>query len=151
VTVLSEHDVGRFEVTVEKAAGMRFLQRFGDFSRDVQNFGKRHFAALQALMERFSADPFHHHEWLTCVFADFEDFADVGVIEGGGGNSLSAEAFAGLCIGGERGRQELDGDVTIKPHITGSIDHTHATFANVGEDFIRAEFVAGEEGHCLGS
>jgi hypothetical protein len=78
---------------------------------------------------------------------NFEDLANIRVVKRGGGHRLVAEAFPRLLVGGRVGGQDLDGDLTIKPWVEGTVYNTHAAFTNTGEDFIRAEASAGRYGH----
>lgn len=52
------------------------------------------------------------------------------------GPSFALEAFA------ETIRQNLDGDVALQPGVVGSVDFTHAAFAERAGDFVRSEFGA---------
>src|SRR5262249_1668058 len=90
-----------------------------------------------AIMQSFAGDIFHHQKQCVAVFPNFEDFADIGMIEGGGGLCLAAQAFARVRIGCHVGPQELDGDLTIEPRVAGAIHDAHAALTNTGKDFIR--------------
>src|SRR4030095_2561636 len=52
-----------------------------------------------------------------------------------------------IRIGGERGRQHLDRDITVEHRVPRAIDLTHPAFAKLREDFIRAEANAWCERH----
>ena len=57
------------------------------------------------------------------------------------------EALQPLRIGGQTGRQDLDGDVTPQARIASPIDLAHAARAKERDDLIRAESIAGRGRH----
>src|SRR6185312_12808535 len=87
-------------------------------------------------MQSFAGDVFHYQVQALAVVPNFEDFADIRMVERGGCTCLAAQAFASLRLGGHFRRQELNGDLAIKPGIASAIHNAHATFTNVVKDFI---------------
>ena len=79
------------------------------------------------------------------MLADFEDLADEGVIEGGGGNRFAREALAGVGVGGQVRREHLDRDFAAKPQIAGPVDLPHAAAAQRGVNLIRTKPGPGTE------
>ena len=73
------------------------------------------------------------------MFADFEDLADVGVIDRSDGNRLAAQTLTRTRIGGRLGGQQLDGDLTIEPRVPGEIDLAHASGTEGGKNLVRPE------------
>ena len=47
------------------------------------------------------------------------------MVERGDGHRLAAEAFARVRVGGHRGGQQLDRDLTIEPGIAGAVHLAH--------------------------
>src|ERR1039458_8931325 len=58
-----------------------------------------------------------------------------------------AVAFAGGGIGGQMPGQHLDGYLPAEFGVLGAVHLAHTAGADGGEDFVRAEFVAGRERH----
>ena len=56
---------------------------------------------------------------------------------------LALEPLANLRIGGQRLRQDLDGDDAIEPGVAGLVDLAHTAGPEGGENLVRAEAVAG--------
>ncbi len=54
-----------------------------------------------------------------------------------------------IAICGQRGRQDLDSDLTLQFGIGGPIGIPHPPRTQVGGDGIRAETGTGREGHCV--
>ena len=60
---------------------------------------------------------------------------------------LAREARQPLGIVGERGGQDLDGDVAIESRVAGAIDLAHAARPEGAGDFIRTDAASRAEGH----
>jgi hypothetical protein len=63
------------------------------------------------------------------------------------GAGFPFESFAEVRVARKARREDLDGDCPIEPGVPGSIDLAHSAFAQLGEDFVRAEPGSGEERH----
>ena len=94
-----EHDVGRLQIAVQKPAGMGFLERLGNLSGHAQRIGQRHWAVQQPAVQRFAGDVLHHEEQRIAVFANFENLADVRMIDRGDGHRLAAQTLARVRVG----------------------------------------------------
>jgi hypothetical protein len=75
------------------------------------------------------------------VRTDVIEVADVGMVQRRNRSCFTGEALGELSVG------NLDRHIATEAVVMRSIDFSHATFADKGEDFIRAEFVAGRERH----
>ena len=126
VTLRREHDVGGFQVAVQKPAGMRFLERLGNLHGHAKGVEQRHSAFEQSLMQRRSRDVLHHQKQCIAVLAKLEEFADIRVVERRDGHRLAAQAFARVAVGGQRGRQKLDSDETLEPRVSGAVHLAHS-------------------------
>jgi len=62
---------------------------------------------------------------------------------------FAIEPFAELRIGGERLRENLDGNRTIEARVARLVDLPHAAGPEGGEDLVRAEADAGLQGRQL--
>ena len=143
--LLGQHDVGGFQIAVQKPAGMRFLKRLGDLPGRTQGIGQRQSAVLQPAMQRFPLDVFHDEEQRIAVFANLKDLADVGMIERGHGHRLAAQALARARVSRRHGWEQLDGDLAIETRIVGAIDLAHASRPDGGQNLIGAEARAGRK------
>ena len=111
---------------------MRRFQRFGDLSRDGQQFGQRNGAG-----QRRPVDVLHHE----IIGADVVQGTDVRMIQRGDGMSFPLEALAELL------GADFDRYSAVKPRVPRLVDFTHATGANGCEDLVRAESGAYGEEH----
>ena len=87
-------------------------------------------------MQRFAGDVLHHEEQRIAVLANFEDLADVGMIDRGHGHRLAAQTLARVRVSRRLGRQQLDGDLTIEPRVVGAIDLAHASRPEGGQNLV---------------
>ena len=55
-------------------------------------------AVLQPAMQRFAGDVLHHQEQRVAVFANFENLADVRMIDRGHGHRLAAQTLARVRV-----------------------------------------------------
>src|SRR5215471_17558751 len=101
----------------------------------------------QPFAESFAFEKLHDQIGRTFMGANIEDGEDVGVIEGAGGASFLLEPLEALGILRERGGQDFYCDFAGEPRVPRSIDFTHPTSADGGDDFVRAELRARTEGH----
>ena len=57
-----EHDIGRFKITVDYAAVVRFVESIGDFGADFEDLLDGESAAGNTLGEALAFDAFHDQE-----------------------------------------------------------------------------------------
>ena len=70
------------------------------------------------------------------------DGRNVRMIELGKGQRFLAEALSHRGIGKAPGRQDLDGDIALQPHIAGAIDVAHASGADLLQNGVVPEALA---------
>ena len=145
VPLRGHHDVGGLQIAVQKAAGVRFLERLGDFSGQAQGLWQRQATSCEAAIKRVTRDELHHQEERALVFANFEDLADVRVIECGHRHGFVAQALPRVGVGGRVGREQFDRDPPIEAGVVGAIHLTHASRADGRENLIAAEPRAGRQ------
>jgi hypothetical protein len=124
---------------MDEAAGVRLLERVGNFAGDMNGLRERQPTSAQPLTQRRSGDVLHDEEQQIAVLTDLEDFADIRMIERGNRHRFPAEAFARLRVGRRRRRQHLDGDLPIEAGISSAVHHAHPALTNRREDLIRAD------------
>ena len=138
---------------MDDAALMRRLQRLADLSREGHRLVYRNGPASDAIGERLALDQLHdEHVGVSAGGATFEavHVRDVRVVERGEHLGLARKACEPLAVGGERGRQDLDGDVALESWVARAIHLAHAACADGGDDLIRAEARAGRQTHVKG-
>ena len=91
---LNEEDVGRLDVAVDDAAGVRGDERVSDLGGDVEDFFGGHGAGEDAGAERFALEQLHDEVGVAVLLADIEDGAYVGVVEAGGGTGFLEKTLA---------------------------------------------------------
>jgi len=98
VAPLSDENVGRLDVAMNDALGVRSVKAVGD----VDGNGKELFVlqrrARNGVFEGSPIEKFHDDETIAFVLANFEDRADVGMVEGRCRLCLSFESRQGLRV-----------------------------------------------------
>jgi hypothetical protein len=124
--------IGGLQVPVSDAFLMRRIQSIQNLRCAFDGPFQRHRS-----FERISLDELHHQ----IVRSDVVKLADMGMVQGRYRPGLMIEAFGELFLG------DLDRDNAAQPCVPGAVHVSHATRPDVGDDFIRAESVAGNELH----
>src|SRR4029077_9205179 len=127
---------------------MSLVETFGDLCPVTQYLLERQTSPGQARAQRFSLEKFHDDEVNAVLLPEIVELANVGVAQLGDGTSLAPEALQSVGTLGEMRGQNLDGDGAIEAGIGGAIDFAHAAGSDRPDDFVRAEFGAGGEGHA---
>jgi hypothetical protein len=142
-----ELDVGRFEITVNDAVLVSFLERLRDLLRDLDSFVCRDRPALQALGEVFAVDELHRQEVrggavVECRSLEAVDVGNVRVVERGEQLRLAFEACQALGVLGQLGWQQLDRDVAAEVGVGGAVHLARAASADHGGDAVVSERLA---------
>jgi hypothetical protein len=77
------------------------------------------------------------------LLANFEDLANIGMIERGGRHRLTAETFLCLSVSCQGGRQQLNGDLTIEPWVSRLEHHSHTALPDWGKDLVGTKASSG--------
>ena len=137
---LGDEEVLRLQVAVDDAAPVRG----GQAARDLLRRGS---SALRSgsgprdnrAAQRLAVEQLGDHVRLPVGGADVVDRDDVGIVERRGGARLLLEAVQPVGVGGEVGRQHLDGDVAVEAVVAGAIDLAHPAGAQQADDLVRSE------------
>ncbi len=131
-----EHEVLGLHVTVEHAPLVRELETgAGGEHRGARG---RHGDPLtgEAVPERAARERFHHEQTEALALDVVVHRHDVRVREGSERARLLAEAVAHVFVGGERGRQLLDGDVTLELAVMPGQHHAHRAAPELAADLV---------------
>src|SRR5579864_1099920 len=126
---------------------MSLVETFGDLCPVTQYLLERQTPPGQARAQRFSLEKLHDDEVNAVLLAEIVELANVGMAQLGDGTSLAPEALQSVGTLGEMRGKNLDGDRAIEAGIGGAIDFAHTAGSDLRDDFVRAEFGAGGEGH----
>jgi hypothetical protein len=83
----------------------------------------------------------------TFLGSRVEDYQDIGMRERCQGLMFAEESRHSLRVLRKMLRQDLDGNIAVKPNVACFIDFTHPPSTNWRDYFVGAEFVTGREGH----
>ena len=95
-------------------AAVGFGERVGDFERELERLIERQRSPADKLLERLAVDVLHHEEKHIFGFVNFVDRADVRVIDGRCGASLSEETASGFVVTNQLGGKCFDGNCSVK-------------------------------------
>src|ERR1700723_87135 len=88
-------DVGRFDVAVNDALGVRTVEGVSDLDAEVEKFIQLHRLPVDRALQGLAFEQFHGEEVAAILLADFVDGADARVIESGSGARLALKTFEG--------------------------------------------------------
>ncbi len=120
-----EQDVGRLDVAVHDAGGVRGGQGQRSLSEDRAGLLRRHRAAGDELRERLSLDELHHEVGVAAVLAVVVDRRDVGMRQGCGMPCLIPEAVGERRLARGVRAHDLDGDLTAEDGVARLPDVPH--------------------------
>ena len=126
---------------------MRRGDSVDDRNHDAQHTVDRQTAVGNGLGQRPTLDQFHRQEELAVRLLRRIDRHDAGMIERCNRVRLALEPLATFRVVCDSGRQDLDRHQPIQSRVARSVHLSHATGAEIAEDFIGAETAAGVECH----
>ena len=142
-------DVRRLQVAMDDALLVRGLERVGDLPGDGQRLVERDRPRARSARRQVSPSTSSMHEGAHVPACSSARAVDRARCSDGSATPASAprasNRASALRVGGERLRQDLDGDVAIELRVARAIHLAHAAFAQLGEDLIRAERDSGSE------
>jgi hypothetical protein len=131
-------------------ASVRVVQRIRYLDRDPHRFVDAELGfPLELVAQRLALDVGHDVIEESVGGARIEQREDVGVLQLGGGLDLLDEPL-GTEHGRELGSQDLEGDLTVVPHVQGEIDRGHPTRAHLALDQVVAAEGGGEPAARVG-
>ena len=137
-------DVRRLQIAVDDPLLVRRFERFGDLPRDRQRLVERNRARAMRC-DRSSPST---SSITSAVMPRLLRARRCRQCSGGSARRalpLRVETARADLVSGERGRQDLDRDLTFQLGVGRAIHLAHAAFADLGGDFVDAEARAGSE------
>ena len=133
-----EEDVGRLQIAMNDASGVRGVERVRQRSAVFQKVGNVEGAAKEALLQRLPFEQLHDEKPAARIDPDIVHGADVRVIDAGDRSRLPFEPrFRGrLARGGFR--KNLQRHFPMQAAVAGAIHLTHPSGAEEAEDLVRA-------------
>jgi hypothetical protein len=131
--VRRDHDVSRFEVTVNNAATVRSRERI----RDLHGIAERSVHIQAVPRNRLGKGPpghvLHRDKGRAIVNIESVNRGDVWVVQRRGRLRFLLEAAQAPGVGGKLRRKNLNGDVAFQSHIARLVDDTHTAFPKLGD------------------
>ena len=124
-----------------------FVERFGNLGRDGKGSVDWNGTAAQALGERFAFEELHDQEWHALFLADVVHGADVGMADARDGPRFPLEPFELLRRRASRRGEYFDGHRAVESRVAGTIDLTHPSSTEAGQNLVGADSRARGEGH----
>ena len=136
VAVLSHHDVGGFEVSMNDALGVGSGETLGDFGGEIERTGKRQSILREDVTELLSLDELHRYEGDAVDFIDLENDCDVGMVKSCGRLRFLHETAPSFGVRHELGWENLDSYFTIQLGVERTVDDAHTATADFRQDFV---------------
>ena len=124
----SHHDVGRFQVSVHNACGMRLWPTRPDLNRYLRVSASGKFFAGAQLIERLALDDFHGNEVMAVVGGDVINRDNVGWFSAEAAR-LPAQSACGVPGYSSCRRATASGRQADSVRVERLIDDAHAAFA----------------------
>ncbi len=138
-----QENVGRLDVAMKDAFGMRRIERVGDLRPQFENRAQVEGAAGELPVECLAFEQLHREIELPLMIVEAVDRADVRVIEARRGPRLAAEALDRFLLIVRTGlRQDLERDEPAEADILRLVDHAHPASAELLDDAVLAERLA---------
>ena len=142
MAALSDEDVGRLDIAMNDAFGVRCIEGVGDFDCHREQHFRFQGAARDAMLQGHSVQKLHGDERMALVLADVMNRANVRVIQGGGSLRFALETSQSLRVFGHFVGQKFQGDEAVQAGVFGFIDHSHAAAAELLDDPIMRDGLA---------
>src|ERR1700733_6156732 len=88
-------DVGRLDVTVNDALGVRTVEGVGDLDANIEKFIQLHRLPVDRALQGLAFEQLHGDEVAATLFADLINGANTRMVEGGGGPRLALKTLEG--------------------------------------------------------
>ncbi len=132
-----EHDIGRFDVTMHNAPGMRGLERLRHLDAETDNFADPQAPLLHEHVQRLALHVFHGQKGAAILgFSHLVDDTDVGMSQPGSRPGFRAEALDLIGVAGELDRHDLEGNGTFQPGVFSQKHLAHAAGSQPAHDSI---------------
>ena len=130
---LHEKNVGRLDVAVHDAFGVRSFQPVGELNSDVKKLRDLDGLLRDAPLQRLSLEQLHGDKRTPFKFLDIVNRADVGMIQRGSRACFTPESLDGLRILGNIFGKEFQRNIAAEPRVLGFVDDAHAAAAKFFE------------------
>jgi hypothetical protein len=148
----AQDDVGRLDVAVHEAAGVRMVEGSGDLRDHLHQGAQRRrgvpaaFAQLlQVPIERQALDELHRQPVHALGRADVVDADDVRVMQAGQRQCLAAQACQRCRVVAHVGAQHLERDAAVERELARLVDDPHAAAPDLAQDLEVAEHARGRQ------
>ena len=132
-----EQHVGRLEVAVHDAGGVRGVEAPAEPLRDLERALDRHRPAPDEVGQRLAAHVLHDDEG-RIADDEIEEARDVGMLDGGDRLRLGLEARAELGVGEQLRLEQLDRHAHADGDVLGDEDLAHAAGAERLDELVAA-------------
>ena len=122
---------------MDDATRMRRLDGGGNLARQLQAFPGRDGTAHETFGKRGAPHQLEDQKRLAVGFLEAMNGGDVGMVEGGEQARLAREPRHHRRVFGEFSPDDLERHLAAQARVSGSIDRTHASFADQFFDVVR--------------
>ena len=112
------------------------MEAFRNLYGDIHGLLQRERSGVEPFVQTGAFDVRHGNKDHPVRLADFEDRADVGVVERGGRLGLSLEPFSFVFVGQRGVFEEFESDGAVEVEVAGFVHRAHAALAELLDDFV---------------
>jgi hypothetical protein len=145
--VFGDKQIFWLQVAMDNALLMCRSQAMCDLQGIVERLAQCERASAQALAQGFALQQLGDNVGRAFVCADIKNCENVGMIQGGGGESLLLESTQAVSIDRYSRRQYFNGDLAFQAGIARAVDFAHSARAQRSDYFIRADLRARGQVH----
>ncbi len=141
---LGDENIRRLDIAVDDSLFVRGIECVRYFHAQLQQqiHGQR--LSGNAVLERLAFEMLHDDEVSPVLLANLVNGADVRMIQRGSSPGLALKSLEGVRIACEFFGQKLQGHVAAEARILSLVDHTHASAAELFDDFVMGDDLAGQ-------
>ena len=132
-------DVRGLQVAVDDSLLVRGFERLGDLTADGDRLVQRDRALRDAVGERGAFDELEDERGAAVALFHTIDGCDVRMVQRGKQLRFAREPREAIVIGGHRGGQQLERDITLQPRIASAVDLAHPPAAEHRDDLVRSD------------
>ena len=137
VPALGDKNVGRLDVAMNNALGMRGVESVGNLrlqARATVSFSTG--LPADVVLQGHAVQKFHGDECLAVLLANVVDGADVGMVQRGRGLGFALKTSECLRVAGNFLGQELEGNEAMQPRVLSLVDHAHPAATELLDDAV---------------
>src|SRR5215469_9852452 len=144
LAIVGDEQILWLQIAMDDSSFVRGREPTCDLLSVLNRLSCRNAPALDVFAQGLTLQKFRNEKRRAFVCAQFEHDQNIWVIQGRSGGSFLLKAAKTVLIGGDSGRQHLDGYVPAEMQILRTIDFTHPSATELFQDAVVGDGLPGE-------